>query len=111
MLGRINEALTSVGKAVLSVHATTVGEQETVLQALYRVCFDVPIPHTTIQFSSLERVRSCGFRVEQEVGLNESPYHHHVYFEVPVTESRVQQFLDCLDGPVSNPAGGRKKRT
>jgi hypothetical protein len=96
--------------AVLSVCIDDLAAGEDEPQGLTRICVDADVVHTKVQLSTLGKLLEAGFRVESYTADGEGQLHHHVYFEEPVTRSRVQEFVSCFGDPVPNPTGGKRRK-
>lgn len=104
---RIQDAIYTDGIAVLSVYVDSVREGESEEETVARICRSVGkvgLPHGQVQVAVLSCLLDAGFKVKHEVGDGESEYHHHVYFEEPVTDLSIARFVNCFAQPVSNPA-------
>jgi hypothetical protein len=103
---KIQQAIDRGDGAVLSVYIDSRQEGESHDAAVARISREADIRYGSIQVSTLGRLQQAGFRVELDVLDDEPPSHHHVHFEVPVSDSQVHAFISCFDEPVPNPGRG-----
>lgn len=95
--------LDSSNKPVLSVFSNDQDANETIDEWEYRICRTAGFPHNKVQWATLGSLRAIGLSVVWEVGDGEAPNHHHVYFQLPVTESQLRAFVECFSEPRLNP--------
>lgn len=110
LLQQIEDNIADGDGPVLSVFIVEPEQERSLEQALIKACHDGPVMHGQVQVSSLARVRRAGFLVVQEANEGEADCHHHVYFEEPVTYSRVKEWIECFDLPIPNPDPERRRR-
>lgn len=88
---------------VLSVFVIEPGPGEPREGAVARACHDGSIRHNKVQVALLGDLRAAGFAVADERADDEAYCHYHVHFEVPVTQSRVLQWIELFSEPIPNP--------
>jgi hypothetical protein len=94
---------------VLSVYVGWPEGDENDTDVIRRVCEEAGIPHGVVQVGRTSRLQEAGLRLIHEVADGEPNCHHHVYFDTPVAESQAAAFIDCLDEPIPNPTGGKRR--
>lgn len=92
---------------VISVFADVIGENESIEDALFRICESVDIPHKQIQVSNVQRLIDEKFSIEPYT-FDMHEMHCHVVMGIPFTES-IPKFVDCFDEPQQNPTGGKSR--
>lgn len=93
----------------LSVFGTSPEGDEGRTDTLVRLCREAKARWGSIQVSSVDTLAAAGFELLDERSVLEAPCHYHVEFSHDVTQSDIQRFLDCFDGPEPNPVPKKER--
>lgn len=94
---------------VLSVFAEVRDVSEPVVLAAQRIARTAQVRNTKIQTSTASALAAEGFTLVNEFEVYEHPSHHHVYFDWPIRDDQLQNFIDCFEQPVPSEYGLEEK--
>lgn len=108
LLGAIEDALTDGDGPVVSVYCGWPADSnESCASVVEAICREAlvagSLPHNKIQVAEASEVLALGVELVHDSSDGQASNHYHVTFQVPVTESQVQSFIEVFGEPILNP--------
>lgn len=107
LLGRLTKLMEKGKRPAASVFAMNQQKGSNRDALLKQLCEASDLPHPKVQVAVLSALTTKGFTLELDTSDGQAECHYNVYFDEPVTEARVIDFIQCFAESEANPTGGR----